>query len=80
MTPNLQQLEAAARLRSNPDFATFRQMLREYERECVDQCVTYTGDVLLRAQGKVQALREVQRTLDDVPQLIEKSKTKEKTP
>lgn len=80
MTPNLQQLEAAARLRSNPDFATFRQMLREYEREFVDQCVTYSGEVLLRAQGKAQALREVQQTLDLVPQLIDKARIKEKTP
>jgi hypothetical protein len=69
------KVESLARLRSNEDFKRFAEVVREYEHDLNERLVKATDAVTIhRAQGGVEACRELIQAVHDAPETLRKFK------
>jgi len=61
------------RLRGQPDFVVFMEVVRDYERNLVERAVGAIDTPLIyRAQGGIAAFRGLLESVDLAPELIRK--------
>lgn len=67
------QLEAMVRLRTNPDFTVYQEVVREHQSHLLSHLTQATEPPMVyRAQGGIQALEKVLEAYDEAPDTIRK--------
>lgn len=75
MLKTKKQAEALSNLRSNSDFAVVLDMLKEYEHAQTEKALTrHEPHALHRAQGSVEAVRDLRAAYVSAPDMINKLK------
>lgn len=66
------EAEALMRVRNDPGLAPFKTLLKKRLERARDECTGLAGEMLMRAQGRAQELKQQLDLIESAPGLLEK--------
>lgn len=71
------EIEALLRVRNDPSLDSLRRFLVKRLERAKDECTNLTGEMLMRAQGRAQELRQLLDLIEQSPIVLEKMHQKQ---